>query len=390
MAENRKMPEGKTPVQQYSTGVRYKNGMEYRKLPRGTEEISVIGLGSSSSGEAGAKEAQAAAEMAIENGINYFDLAASDAVPFEAYGNAAAGCGEKVYFQVHFGAEYTTGKYGWTLDLEKIKRSVDWQMKNLKTDVIDFGFVHCIDESTDLEQVTAQGTLDYMQELKRQGVIRHLGLSSHTPQIVQRFLDTGLIDMLMFSINPGYDYRKGEYAVGSVDERMELYRRCQAEGVGISVMKAFSGGQLLDEKTSPFKKALTKYQCIQYALDKPGVLTVLPGVRNRQDVKEILGFLKASREEKDYSVLGDFTPQDAEGICVYCNHCQPCPQGLDVGLINKYYDLAKAGDALAKSHYANLDKKAGGCIGCGHCDSRCPFHVAQTSRMEEIRGYFGE
>ena len=55
MAENRKMPEGKTPVQQYSTGVRYKNGMEYRKLPRGTEEISIIGLGSSSSGEAGAK-----------------------------------------------------------------------------------------------------------------------------------------------------------------------------------------------------------------------------------------------------------------------------------------------------------------------------------------------
>ena len=145
--------------------------------------------------------------------------------------------------------------------------------------------------------------------------------------------------------------------------------------MGISVMKAFGGGQLLNEKTSPFQKALTEYQCIQYALDKPGVVTVLPGIRGREDLKRILGFLEASPEEKDYSVIGTFAPQDAEGICVYCNHCQPCPAGLDVGLINKYYDLAQAGDVLAKDHYMNLEKTAKDCIGCGHCDSRCPFHV---------------
>src|SRR5699024_10507955 len=102
----------------------------------------------------------------------------------------------------------------------------------------------------------------------------HIGLSSHTPEIVNQVLDQQLIDMLMFSINPAYDYRHGEYAIGSVDERMTMYRRCEAEGVGISVMKAFSGGQLLNAKTSPFKEAMTEYQCIQYALDKPGVLTV--------------------------------------------------------------------------------------------------------------------
>ena len=74
---------------------------------------------------------------------------------------------------------------------------------------------------------------------------------------------------------------------------------------------------------------------------------------------------------------------------MYCNHCQPCPAGLDVGLINKYYDLALAGDALAKDHYANLGKTASQCVACGHCDSRCPFHVAQSSRMKEISAYFG-
>ena len=363
--------------------------MEYRKLPKGDEQISILGLGNSSTSQAGEKGMEEIISLAVENGVNYFDMAAGDAAPFAAFGRAVAGCREKVYFQVHFGADYRTGKYGWTLKLEDIKRSVDWQLKQLKTDYIDFGFLHCIDEQDDLERAQAEGTLDYLQQLKRQGVVRRIGLSSHTPAVVEKMLDTGLLEMLMFSINPAYDYHHGEYAIGGADERMALYRRCEAEGVGISVMKAFSGGQLLSAKTSPFGQALTEYQCIQYALDKPGVLTVLPGVRSTADLRRVLGFLQASPEEKDYSLLGGFTPREAAGSCVYCNHCQPCPAGLDVGLINKYYDLALAGDALAKDHYANLGKTASQCVSCGHCDSRCPFHVAQSSRMKEISAYFG-
>src|SRR5699024_2595636 len=318
--------------------------MEYRKFPRGTEQISIIGIGSSAIGMAGEKEIEETIAFALENGVNYFDMASADAAPFPTYGRAISGNRERVYFQIHFGANYKTGKYSWTTKLDEIKRSVDWQLKSLKTDYIDFGFIHCIDEQTDWNQILSNGVVDYIQQLKKEGVIHHIGLSSHTPKIVNQVLDQQLIDMLMFSINPAYDYRHGEYAIGSVDERMTMYRRCEAEGVGISVMKAFSGGQLLNAKTSPFKEAMTEYQCIQYALDKPGVLTVLPGVRNKKDLERILGFLQAEEKEKDYSILGNFTPQDAEGVCVYCNHCQPCPVGLDVGLINKYYDLALAGD----------------------------------------------
>ena len=62
--------------------------------------------------------------------------------------------------------------------------------------------------------------------------------------------------------------------------------------------------------------------------------------------------------------------------------------GLDIGLINKYYDLALAGDEMAKDHYKNLSVRADACARCGHCESRCPFHVKQESRMEEINKYF--
>ena len=129
--------------------------MEYRKLPKGTEQISVIGLGNSSLGDT--SEAEKTIALAIENGINYFDMAAGDAAPFPAYGAVTAGCRDKVYFQVHFGADYRTGKYGWTLKLDEIKRSVDWQLKALQTDYIDFGFLHCIDELSDLETAEREG-----------------------------------------------------------------------------------------------------------------------------------------------------------------------------------------------------------------------------------------
>ena len=364
--------------------------MEYRTLPHGGEKISILGLGTSSIQASDESEIEETLRLAVENGINYFDMASSEAKPFPAYGRALAKCRDKVYFQIHFGANYETGTYGWTTNIDTIKRSIDWQLKALKTDYIDFGFIHCIDGAADLKKVQKSGVIDHILHLKEQGVVRHIGLSSHTPEVVNQVLDLGILDMLMFSVNPAYDYQKGDYGIGSVDDRMSLYRRCEKEGVAISVMKAFSGGQLLDARTSPFRKALTEYQCIQYALDKPGVVTVLPGIRGKADLQRILGFCNAKPEEKDYSVIATFAPQDAKGVCVYCNHCEPCPAGLNIGLINKYYDLAKAGDHLAHDHYSKLEVKADQCVRCGHCNSRCPFHVDQMARMQEISAYFGD
>lgn len=80
---------------------------------------------------------------------------------------------------------------------------------------------------------------------------------------------------------------------------------------GISVMKPFSGGQLLDAALSPFSQELTAYQCMQYALDRPGVLTVLPGIGSLEQLDSLLKFFDAPEEEKDYSVIGSFKPADA-------------------------------------------------------------------------------
>ena len=164
-------------------------------------------------------------------------------------------------------------------------------------------------------------------------------------------LDTGLIDMMMFSINPAYDFEHGDnYGIGSVDERFSLFRRCAAEGVGISVMKPFHGGNLLSGELSPFKQALTHTQCLQYALDRPAVLSVVPGVRSMEDLDVLLQYDGATEKDKDYSLISMFTPADTVGSCVYCNHCPPCTVGIAIVLVTTYYDLALAGYNLATPH----------------------------------------
>ncbi len=365
--------------------------MEYRKLPRGTEneKYGVLGLGLGGIGKTPADEIETIIRKAIDNGINFFDLCTAGAT-YAPFGRAIAERRDKVFLQVHFGAVYDeNGEYGWCRDFETIKRTFLWELETLGTDYVDFGFLHCVDEDEDFNKLCEIGVLAYLEELKAAGVVRHIGFSSHTPSVANRILDTGLADMMMFSINPAYDFEKGdEYGIGSVKERFDLFRRCAREGVGISVMKPFFAGQLLNAEQSPFGAALSRNQCLQYAIDRPGVLVAVPRVQTMEHLDQVLEFLTTADEEKDYSVIGTFNADTISGTCVYCNHCQPCPAGIDIGLVNKYYDLALAGDQIAANHYTKLSVNSDACLQCGHCESRCPFGVKQKSRMEAISRYF--
>ena len=364
--------------------------MEYRKLPHGDEKISVIGMGTSVVGESSEENVTETVTYALDHGINYFDMAGAHASIFPGMGKALRGRRGDAMLQVHFGADYTSGAYGWNLSLEGVRKSIAWQLEKLGTDYIDFGFIHCLDEASDLERYEKNGVLQYLLSLQAQGVVRHIGLSTHSPELANRVLDMGILDMMMFSINPMYDYGQGDYSIGSASERYQLYTRCEKEGVGISVMKPFNAGQLLDARKSPFGRALTPAQCIQYALDRPAVISVMQGAANVEQLRQNLAYLEATEAERDYSVISSLTPDDTKGRCVYCKHCHPCPAGLDIGLINKYYDLACLGDTLAKEHYLTLDRTASDCIACGHCDARCPFGVHQSGRMRTIAEYFGK
>lgn len=148
--------------------------MQYRTLPHGGEKISVIGLGMGSIHQAGTKETERVVRAAIDAGVNFFDFVPSDAVAFDGYARALYGQRDKVMLQVHLGADYSSGKYGFTTDSAVSCREFESRLKVLGTDYADFGFIHCIDEDSDFDKVMNGPTWEYAQHAK-QDIAKYFG-----------------------------------------------------------------------------------------------------------------------------------------------------------------------------------------------------------------------
>ena len=177
-------------------------------------------------------------------------------------------------------------------------------------------------------------------------------------------------------------------------DRQALYETCQRLGVGITVMKPFGGGDLLDAALSPAGAALTVDQCIAYALDRPAVASVLCGARTKEEMAQCLTFCTASDEARDYaSALASFPRISWEKHCMYCGHCAPCPVGISVADVTKFLNLCLAQGSVpetVREHYALLPVHASSCIECGACESRCPFHVEVRENMRRAAEVFGD
>ena len=173
-----------------------------------------------------------------------------------------------------------------------------------------------------------------------------------------------------------------------------MYETCQRAGVGITVMKAFGGGDLLDASLSPAGKALTAVQCLHYALTRPAVAAVLAGAHSLEQLKECLSYETASEAEKDYApAFASFPNISWKGHCMYCSHCAPCPSQIDVASVTKFLNLAKAQGEMpetVREHYEALEHHAGECVQCGACEKRCPFEVSIVENMKQARELFGK
>lgn len=174
----------------------------------------MVGLGTGYIAKSDEKTAIEALIYAYEHGINYADLATAGAKTFSYYGTAFRSVWEKMYYQVHFGANYATGEYGWTTDLETVKRQIDWQMQTLKTDYINYGFIHCLDEENDRKEYQENGVLQFLLDMQKSGAVKHIGFSKHTPLLAHQVLDTGLVGQLMFSIIPDMIISMGTMQMG--------------------------------------------------------------------------------------------------------------------------------------------------------------------------------
>ena len=380
--------------------------MKYRVLGRTGLSVGEIGFGCEGMVEH-PEWTEAFIDIMEEYGANCIDLYAPHPDFRDALGKALQGRRDTFVLQAHLCTIWKDGQYKRTRDIEDVKAGFEDQLKRLRTDHLEIGMVHYVDSLSDWQQIQDGDIMKYALELKKGGVIGSIGMSSHNPEAALAAVESGLVDVLMFSVNPCYDLQPGNenlellwapesYAMPLVNmdpQRQRLYETCQRLGVGITVMKAFGGGDLLRGDMSPAGKALTPFQCMSYALDRPAVASIMNGARTIEEMKQNLAYEDASDEEKDYAAaLASFPNISWKGHCMYCGHCAPCPQGIDVAAVTKFLNLCKAqGDIpeTVREHYAVLPHTASEYIQCGACESRCPFAVDIRRNMADAAVLFG-
>jgi len=380
--------------------------MEYRKIGNTDMSASVVGLGTEYLDTKPYQTVERVIHKAMELDINIMDVFMPGEEVRRNIGKALKGKRNEVLIQGHICSTDINQQYDISRDLKTVKKFFENLLRFLQTDYIDLGMLFYIDSEQDYAAVFEGDILPYAQNLKKQGVIRALGASSHNPLIARRIVETGEIELLMFSLNPAFDMMPpmgvddmlGEDvfsgAAGIEPARAALYQACERRNVSITVMKSLGAGKLLSAEFTPFSAPMTVGQCIHYALERPGVASVLLGCQTVEQVKEAVGYMDLSPEERNYSQIISGTRGNFRGSCMYCNHCLPCPAEIDIAAVNKYLDIAlldeKNVPPSIRQHYKALSAHASGCTSCGSCEARCPFEVPVIDRMQKSVEVFGQ
>lgn len=380
--------------------------MNYRTLGRTGLKVSEIGMGCEGFVDKSYEQVLEFVDKMEALGVNCIDLYTPNPEVRTNLGRAMEGRREKFILQSHLCSIWENGQYLRTRDINKVKAGFEEMLRLLNTDHIEIGMIHYSDALSDWREIAGGPIMAYARELKEAGKIGCIGLSSHNPEVGQAAVDSGLVDVLMFSVNPCYDLQPANEDVEQLwaesayenklvnmdPQRQALYESCQRQGVGVTVMKAFGGGDLLSQY-SPAGVALTPFQCLRYALTRPGVACVMAGARTVKELERCAAYEEAPDSEKDYAAAFASMPKISwEGHCMYCGHCTPCPRGIDVASVTKFLNLAKAQGEVpetVREHYAVLPHHAGECVACGACEKRCPFSVSIIENMRQAAEIFG-
>ncbi len=381
--------------------------MLFRDLGKTGLQVSVIGLGCENLDGKPYSQVEDTINTALNHGVNILDVFMPGKEIRENIGKALGNRRKKVMIQGHIGSTDIRQQYDISRDMPTVRRYFD-DILRIFGGYIDLGMMFFIDSDEDYNNVFETDFVKYVEHLKKQGYIGHIGFSSHNPATAIKVINTGLPEMLMFSINPAFDMLPSEEYIfnhfqngfdpelfrGIDPKRAELYKLCTQKQIGITVMKTLGGGKLLLPEHTPFAKPLTVPQCVHYALSRPAVASVLLGCQTSGEVLNAMRYFELDDSEKDYAEILGTMRNDFKGNCVYCSHCQPCPAGIDIATVNKYLDIARLDPVnippSIRSHYLSLTHSGSNCVGCGGCESRCPFSVPIIKNMAEAERLLGK
>lgn len=291
--------------------------------------------------------------MALRGGVDFFDTARAYSDSEEKLGEAFEGIDRSRYYI----ATKTAAKTG-----EQLRAELATSLNNLKTDYVDIYQLHCAPKCFRPED--ADGVYAAALEAKKEGKIKHIGITAHLLNVAQEAVESGLYETLQFP----FAYISGE-------QEIALVKKCAEAGMGFLGMKGLAGGLLTNSKL-----------CYWFACQYESVLP-LWGVQRESELAEFLSYqdnppvmdekMKAIYEKDLKELSGDF--------CRGCGYCMPCPKGIQINNCARISQLLRRSPSknwLSEEWQANM-AKIKECIHCNQCASKCPYGLDTPKLLEK-------
>ena len=334
--------------------------MEYRVLGKTGLKITRLGFGGIPIQRIDAEGTKKLIHLLHDAGINYIDTARGYTVSEEYLGYALEGIRQ----------DFVLATKSMSRDKAGMARDIDTSLKNLRTDYIDLYQIHN-PNMAQLEQVMAPGgALEALLEAKAAGKIGHIGITIHLQEVFEKAVDLDWVETVMFPYNIVETH--GE----------QLISKCAEKNIGFIDMKPLAGGALDDATLA-----------IRFIAANPNVSVIIPGMATEEEFRQNLAAMENSAPLCNEEMEKIASIRDSLGtqFCRRCNYCAPCTVGINISgvfLMEGYYSRYGLQE-WAAARYAGFDKSASDCIGCGVCETRCPYQLPIREMLKNAAKVFG-
>lgn len=335
--------------------------MEYRLLGNTGLKVSLMGFGGIPIQRVSSAEAVQIINIGLEQGINFIDTARAYTDSECKIGLALKNKRDNVVLATKSLAR----------SKEKMQADIDISLRNLDTDYIDLYQCHNIRSQEEFNAVMAPGgAMEALEEAKKAGKVRYIGVTGHIIATLQEIIETGLFATLQVPYN---------FIERSPEEL--LLPTARKLGMGIIVMKPLAGGAYSRPDLA-----------LRFLLHKD-ISTIIPGVDSCEQVIQNTELAKSRHPlmESEVEYLTKEAQKVGNRFCRRCEYCKPCPQGIDIPacfLIEGYFTRYNLTD-WAKVRYESLSVKADACEECGLCETRCPYNLPIREMLKTVHHNLG-
>lgn len=214
------------------------------------------------------------------------------------------------------------------------------------------------------------GALRAIKEAKEKGIVKEIAITGHTPEILDKAIDTGEFATIQCPYNP------------VEQQKTKLFKKANAMGIGVIVMKPLAGGAITKGELS-----------LRFIVDNPNATVAIPGMESIEQLNSnaLVGIERRKLTKEEEDILFEEANSLGAEFCGRCGYCLPCPQGIDIPtqfLMEGYYTRYNLKE-WTQGRYDAMENRASDCIECGQCEPRCPYDLPIRKMLKNVVSKLG-